>query len=364
MFDNADSLDDETDPYFVDLPRYLPDAPCIENMVTTRSQTATEMTELDAVVVGKLAPAEAVDVFVRCCKLRQPATDVVEEAARIVGELDYLALAVTLAGAFVAATPRIHSNLSEYLTEYRRRRKTLLGRKAKQQIHQYGESVLSMWETSYAAIAKQCPTAVRLLSFFAFLEPEDIFLELFCPKADLLAMHSGGGGHSWGDILSADVPLEEVLDEALEALSTYSLIEWKEEQGGYSMHKLVHAWGFGRLEDKEQGEYSQSSLAFLEWVVQERQLGPVAKSRITPHISSSVARLREWRRTSLPVPESSLDLIWSLADFVRDAGQYQTEFELRSFEHAERGRLRENDETGWLRSLSDLANAHRRQGKY
>lgn len=49
------------------------------------------------------------------------------------------------------------------------------------------------------------------------------------------------------------MPLEDVLDEALEALTTHTLIQWKGEQGGYSMHKLVHAWGFDRLEAEEQG---------------------------------------------------------------------------------------------------------------
>lgn len=131
MFDNADSLDDKTAPYFGDLQWYLPDAPGVEVIITTRSRTAIRLTELEAVVVAKLAPAEAVDIFVRCCKLREPASDVLEEAVRIVAELDYLALAVTLARAYVAAAPRIRSNISEYLLEYRLRRMTLLRRKAK-----------------------------------------------------------------------------------------------------------------------------------------------------------------------------------------------------------------------------------------
>ncbi|KAK1809758.1 hypothetical protein LTR12_015887 [Friedmanniomyces endolithicus] len=114
VYDNADSLENEGDPYFVDLQRYLPDAAGVEIIITTRSHTATGMTELEAVEVGKLGPAEAVDMFMRCSKLRDAAGDVREEAASIVAELDYLALAVTLAGAYVAATPRIRSNITEY----------------------------------------------------------------------------------------------------------------------------------------------------------------------------------------------------------------------------------------------------------
>ena len=364
VFDNADSLDDESDHYFVNLRRYLPDAPGIDVIVTTRSRTAVDMTELEAVEVGKLAPAEAVDIFMRCSRIRDPRADVLEEMGRIVTELDHLALAVTLAGAYVAATPRIRSNIREYLPEYRRRRKALLSRRAIWQIHQYGESVLSTWETSCKAIAKQCPTAVRLLSFFAFLDPEDIFLELFRPKADSLTTLSDDRGEEWRGLLSPDAPLVEVLDEALEALSTYSFIQWKEEQGGYSMHKLVHAWGFHRLDADEQGEYSKSSLAFLGWVVQERRLDLVTKRRMPAHMLSSVARLREWHGTSAQIPQRSLDAIGSLADFVRDTGQYHAEYELRSFDQVEREGLKEQDERGWLCSLSDLAVVLSRQGKY
>ncbi|KAK5676701.1 hypothetical protein LTR17_027732, partial [Elasticomyces elasticus] len=356
-FDNADSLDDETDPYFVDLQRYLPDALGAEMMITTRSRTATDMTELEAVEVGKLAPEEAVDMFVRCAKLSIPTEAAIKEAALVVAELDYLALAVTLAGAYVAATPRIRSNVAEYLPEYRRRRKALLSRKAKQQIHQYSESVLSTWETSCAAIARQCSVAVRLLSFFAFLDPDDIFLELFRCETDPAMAQGELQEDDWREFLSPGVSFEEVFDEALEALSLYSLIQWKEEQGGYSMHKLVHAWGFDRLEAEEQGQYSRSSLAFLDQVVQRRQLDPARKSRITPYISSSVARLQEWRKTALQVPERSLNLIWSLANFVSDTGQYHTEFDLRMLEEEERERRKEKDPVEWFRSLGGVATA-------
>lgn len=207
------------------------------------------MTELQAIEVGKLTATEAVEVFIRCGKLGDVVGAVGEEVTQIVAELDYLALAVPLAGAYVAATPRIRLNIGEYLSEYRRQRKVLRGRKARQQIHQYGESVLSTWETSCASIARQCPVAVRLLSLFAFLDPEDIYLDLL--RHNVVLTESASTAEDWERFLSPEVPLEDVLDEALEALSTYSLIQWKAEQVGYSMHKLGHAWGFDRLGAEE-----------------------------------------------------------------------------------------------------------------
>lgn len=89
----------------------------------------------------------------------------------------------------------------------------------------------------------QRPVAGRLLSFMSYLDPEDIFLELFRHESDSLAIESEDEdrGKWWSDMLSPETSFKDILDEALEALSTYSFIEWKEEQGGYSMHKLVHA---------------------------------------------------------------------------------------------------------------------------
>ena len=51
-------------------------------------------------------------------------------------------------------------------------------------MHRYGESVLSTWETSVEAIAKQNPAAARLPSLLALVYFEDILMSLF-----------GGEGH-------------------------------------------------------------------------------------------------------------------------------------------------------------------------
>jgi hypothetical protein len=93
-----------------------------------------------------------------------------EEIMLIAQELRYLALAITLAGSYVAATPRLGSDFRSYLPECRERRKQLLGMKARKLIHRYGESVLSTWETSFAAVERQSAIAASLLSVLAFCE--------------------------------------------------------------------------------------------------------------------------------------------------------------------------------------------------
>jgi hypothetical protein len=46
-------------------------------------------------------------------------------------------------------------------------------------VHRYGESVLSTWETSFSAVVRRSPVASRLLTLLAFLNFDDIFLDLF-----------------------------------------------------------------------------------------------------------------------------------------------------------------------------------------
>ena len=110
--------------------------------------------------------------------MREVKLEAREEIGRIVEELGYLALAITLTGSYVSMTLRLRSGITKYLPEYRRRRKELLQQRPKQYVHRYKESVLSTWETSFEAIAKQNPAAARLLRLLAFVNFEDIFISL------------------------------------------------------------------------------------------------------------------------------------------------------------------------------------------
>ena len=140
---------------------------------------ARDMTNLEAVEVGEMTPVEAVELFRKSAKISHTDQDIEKEVTSIIEELGCLALAITLAGSYVATTPRLSYDIRQYLSEYRTQRKRLLGHKPTRYIHQYGESVLSTWETSFHAITAQSLIASRLLSLLAFLNFNDIWLGLF-----------------------------------------------------------------------------------------------------------------------------------------------------------------------------------------
>jgi hypothetical protein len=132
-----------------------------------------------------------------------------------VAGLGKLVLVITLAGSCVAVIPRLRLAIRLFLPEYRERRKQLLSMKAKKLIHRYGESVLSTWEISFAAVEWQSAIAARLLS------PDGL----------------------------AD---RHTVEAAFGVLQMYSPIQQRDDCGGYVKHKLVHAWGQDRPEVEQQ----------------------------------------------------------------------------------------------------------------
>ena len=119
VLDSADTIDDDQQTSYIDLDYFMPDAPGVYIVITSRSSTAKEMTTLDAVEVAEMEPPEAVELFQRYAKIKEQGQDIATEVAQIVKELGHLALAITLAGSYVSVTPRLSSDIGRYLREYR-----------------------------------------------------------------------------------------------------------------------------------------------------------------------------------------------------------------------------------------------------
>jgi hypothetical protein len=259
VFDSADTIEDEEAGGYIDIKHFIPDGVGLDVIITSRSSTAKDMTRLEGVQVGEMEAGQAAELFQKYARIHYNGVSTEDEVLCIVKELGCLALAVTLAATYVGSTPRLQSNIKAYLPEYKQRRRELLRRKPKSLVHQYSESVLTTWETSYAAVAGQCVEASVLMTMLSFLSFDDIYLELFCADtlAESVEHKEDKAGITWKSLVS---PLQTVdmykIEECFAVLQKYSLLQWKTEQQGYAMHKLVHAWGYDRLAAEEQGKYS------------------------------------------------------------------------------------------------------------
>jgi tetratricopeptide (TPR) repeat protein len=368
VLDSADAIDDSDDESCINLAFFMPDAPTVDIIVTTRYAGAAEMATLTPVEVGEMAPTEAAELFQKCAKLKSPRPGVETEVLQIVEELGRLALAITLAGSYVAATPRLRSDIHLYLPEYRERRKQLLGMKATKLIHRYGESVLSTWETSFAAVERQSVMAARLLSLLAFLNFDDIFPTLFKRPAGEekpRAVVREGPNRQWQSYVLIDGSADQyAIEAAFRVLQIYSLVQWQGDRGGYAMHKLVHAWGQDRLKVEQQRYLSLMALELLANIIPSATGNSTFGMRLVPHIMANFTVVSSTNTTSATIDDESLESIAIVGNLLRGLGRWSDEHEIRVFHFEKTCESAGTEHPSTLTSMGDLAEVLSYQGKY
>jgi tetratricopeptide (TPR) repeat protein len=363
VFDSADGIDEnDSAESYIDITIYQPDAPLVDVVITTRCAQAARMTDLEVVEVGEMGSEEAVALFRKHAQLRCEGPGVDDEVSRIVNELGFLALAIALAGSYVGAMPQLRSNLHLYLPEYRAQRRRLLDNKPKKHIHRYGESVLSTWETSFVAVMRQSVIAANLLSLLAFLNFDDIYPTLF---------EFGDGGEcqdvqnrpKWQLFLSPQKPINDRgIEAAMSVLEMYWLVQWRDVQSSYVMHKLVHAWALERLEETQQRQLSVAVLNQLGNVT-SRALTPMAKARLLPHVTANFVTIMV-AYAQQPCEIETLDAIAKIGEFVQGTGRWTELYEIRTFLFRMTGTLLGREHHGTLASMNNLALVLSDQGKY
>jgi tetratricopeptide (TPR) repeat protein len=360
VLDSADSIDDEASPEYIELLGYIVDAASADVVITTRVQSAKEMTTLEAVQVAELAPNESREIFIRRLNLHNPGLEVQKEIDAVTEELGHFALAISLAAAYVASTRRLKAHPAGYLVEYTERKRILLARRPKNHIDQYGESVLTTWETSYAAISRQCPEACNVLTFLSFLDSSNIFTELlhfsYEDASDILA--------SMIFARTSKTSLQDTIDDGFQALELYSLLQWNDEHKTFSMHKLVQTWAFERLKSDEQVAFCFAAWNYLDHLCWGSRDLPAMEWRVVSHVMACFVKLRALCHIGFPATEDAVKLVSSLAMFLHLAGRLDSAYELQTFSHQHHEQQGFVDPIVHAESLSRLASILRSQRKY
>ncbi|KAF2234939.1 TPR-like protein [Viridothelium virens] len=318
VFDGADAIDDEKAKGYIAIKHFIPDIPSLHVVITTRTGAAKGMTRLGGVQVGDMEEVQAIDLFCRCSEVQRDDGSI-EEVKAIVRELGYLALAITLAGTYVGTTPRLQFDIKAYLPEYRQRRRELLKRKPESILHQYSESVLTTWETSYQAISdSDYPEAADIMTMLSFLSSDDIFLQLFNT-----GLQTSAKAMSHMDIYK--------IEDCFRILEKYSFLQWKKDQASFAMHKLVHAWGFDRLEESKQSSFSITVLKLMAAAITGCSSWPDDKLRLVPHVMANFYTVAQPGYISNRIGEEIVDDIESLALFLAEIGWTREEQMLKEF---------------------------------
>ncbi|EXL66121.1 hypothetical protein FOPG_17688 [Fusarium oxysporum f. sp. conglutinans race 2 54008] len=364
IFDGADSLH-QTDKGFVGLSEYCPGSPNTHIIITSRSSIAKSMSTFEGVSVEELEESQSVELFLTCAEIQAARENVVAETKLIVHELGYLALAVSMAGKYVSQTPRLSSDLSAYLEEFHNRRQDLLSETPDKLAARYHHSVMTVWETSYTAVSEHLPEACRLLTLLSFIHYDDILLELFGldidPGSKAVAPWMSVIGYQTGTDLYQ-------LETCFRVLENYSLCQSKTMQTSYSIHRLVHAWGYDRLQrngdEVERFWYAASQLLddYIE-TISDRQDGPATRLRIIPHLTDNihsfkkVSRVNDWDKIDW------LETIERFGLFFREIGRWNNAALSLNEVLEKRQRILGDEHPSTIMAMSNLANTLSDQGK-
>lgn len=351
VIDSADNIDDPTSPAHIELRKFIVDAANADVVITTRNRSATRMASVEAVQVAEMDTKESRKLFLGRSKLSESLPGLLAKVDEITEELGHFALAINLAASHIAQTSRFRSDPSLYLLEYGQRRKLFLERKPQEHGDDYHHSVLAAWQTTYDAIIQLNPQACNLLSFLAFLSPQDIPCEFFetSDEASLKEL--------WAILCVDDSGFRSIdtFDKALEILESYSLVQSKDDPRSYWMHSLVHAWSYERLESGDRLRLWLASLRFLDFFTKSVTGRSDLHSRLISHVMSSFGKTRDLCQAGSPAESQAVDSLHDLASFLHlKCASFDFACAILIFNHQCYHRLRKIKSIRWLDHLTNF----------
>ena len=152
----------------------------------------------------------------------------VQAASQLAIDLGHLPLALEQAAAYILTKK---ARFQDYLASYQKNRLRRL-ETTKPRLGNYPDSVATAWTLNFQQVEQTAPASADLLRLSALLHPDAIPFELLTR-----------GGKQLGDSLAETlIDAEEdplVVNELLEPLYAYSLIQIDEIEQTYSIHRLV-----------------------------------------------------------------------------------------------------------------------------
>ena len=334
VFDEMDSLFEEESSTANVFHTWLPATKDVHVIMTTCDSRAADLTILEAIEVDCMVREEASALFKTCAGLMTNQEDY--HVYEIVEELGFFALAVSLAGYYVKQTPWLSSDLARYLPQYRQKRKEILSEKPRQAVHYYKESVLTTWETSFSAVQARSPNAANLFLLVCWLNPSDVFEELFNgvfippDKMDYREANSLKHFQSQLWLTKENIDMHSV-STCFRYLQDYSLVRWEPTQCSYRIHTLVQAWAQDRLDSKSQKEFITLAVALMTVAIYLKPRDCRLRERLVSHMDH-VSHTLLGRLPGQDVDTDLLDCLHEVGDLFYDIGRNELVKTVRHFE--------------------------------
>jgi tetratricopeptide (TPR) repeat protein/DNA-binding XRE family transcriptional regulator len=322
-------------------------------VLTTRAQTTdpiAEAYELEPLPEeeGALLLLRRAGLLARKALLEQAFPEDATEAKVLWELVEGLPLALDQIGAYVRAS---RCSLAHYRSLYvdQQRRLDLLKLRGKLPSG-HPASVTTTFSVAFEKVQVLNEAAAELLQVCALLHPKDIPEELITQAGEQLSTRLAS--------LATDPVL---LDQAIEALQTYSLVRREGYERVLSIHRLVQAVQQDAMSSSEQEEWTKRLVTALDTIfpnVEPTTWGRCA--RLVPHALVCVARMQSLKSTN---PDLA-SLLFKTGCYLADRAQYIEAETLHQQALAIREQLLGRDHFDTITSMSALGVLYYEQGKY
>ena len=172
---------------------------------------------------------------------------------------------------------------------------------------EYPASVARTWLLSFRQLSGEHPAAVELLRLCAFLDPDDIDLDLL-----------SAGRAETGDVLARVLGDQRERAETVGALAATSLVTVPAE-GHLRVHRLVQAVTRDQLDDDQAAEWAKRALNLVKAILPSEPADyrswPVY-AKLAPHIEAVAGHA-----SSYPFLEERIILLRKLGVYLSESGQ-------------------------------------------
>ncbi len=269
-------------------------------LITSRNQVwSGSATQVD---LGEFSRAESVKFLCERSRRDEP-----EAAGELADELGNLPLALAQAAAYIDTRSL---TIRKYLELYHDPQLAQTLRNAGLDNAEYPASVAQTWLLSFQQLSDEQPAAVELLRLCAFLDPDDIDLDLL-----------SAGRAETGDVVTKVLGSQLERAEAVGALAAKSLVTVPAE-GHLRVHRLVQAVTRDQLDDTQATEWVRRALNLIRAVSppglpEDYRSWPVY-AKLAPHIEVVTGHAS----TYPPLTEEVLGVLRDLGVYLSESGQY------------------------------------------
>jgi tetratricopeptide (TPR) repeat protein len=343
ILDNADEL--------TLLPDFLPPSRGGHLLLTTRAaapgrlahrlEIATLLPEQGALFLLRRATLAAPDAILEQASLQER-----ELALQISQELGGLPLAIDQAGAYLEETG---TNLADYWHLYQQNRATLL-RERRGLVTDHPSPVATTWSVSFQRVEERNPAAADLLRLLAFLAPDAIPEEVLTTGASHL-----------GPVLAPVAAEALLLNQAIEVLRAYSLVQRDPKVKTLSVHRLVQAVLQDTLSETERRSWAERAMRAVNAAFPTAKHDTWAQcERLLPQALALAQAIEQDQLIS----EQAGRLLHQTASYLHDRARYPEAEPLyqRALRIQEHELGLEHPHVAHI--LHDLAYLYRQRGKY